>query len=124
MRAIVVDDKAVVLTKDFFFSSRRHHTRYWRDWSSAVCSSDLLPEDRAVGVADVVDLLVAERLAQHVHVAGHVGGGHVVEDGAAVPGARGGQLVVGEPLGLLLEIGRASCRERGQISVVHVSSKK
>src|SRR3712207_9084212 len=25
-----------------FFSSRRRHTRYWRDWSSDVCSSDLL----------------------------------------------------------------------------------
>src|SRR3712207_6940534 len=23
------------------FSSRRRHTRYWRDWSSDVCSSDL-----------------------------------------------------------------------------------
>src|SRR3712207_9189920 len=26
---------------EFFFSSRRRHTRYWRDWSSDVCSSDL-----------------------------------------------------------------------------------
>src|SRR3712207_7131447 len=25
-----------------FFSSRRRHTRYWRDWSSDVCSSDLI----------------------------------------------------------------------------------
>src|SRR3712207_7004310 len=25
----------------FFFSGRRRHTRYWRDWSSDVCSSDL-----------------------------------------------------------------------------------
>src|SRR5258707_10464413 len=25
----------------FFFSSRRRHTRYWRDWSSDVCSSHL-----------------------------------------------------------------------------------
>src|SRR5947209_20292716 len=30
----------------FFFSSRRRHTRYWRDWSSDVCSSDL--EQRAM----------------------------------------------------------------------------
>ena len=29
----------------FFFSSRRRHTRYWRDWSSDVCSSDL-PRER------------------------------------------------------------------------------
>src|SRR3712207_7178593 len=27
--------------RSFFFSSRRRHTRYWRDWSSDVCSSDL-----------------------------------------------------------------------------------
>src|SRR5947209_7771092 len=26
----------------FFFSSRRRHTSYWRDWSSDVCSSDLV----------------------------------------------------------------------------------
>src|SRR6185295_7032142 len=26
----------------FFFASRRRHTRYWRDWSSDVCSSDLV----------------------------------------------------------------------------------
>src|SRR3712207_9435522 len=29
----------------FFFSSRRRHTRYWRDWSSDVCSSDLEDDD-------------------------------------------------------------------------------
>src|SRR3712207_7691616 len=28
----------------FFFSSRRRHTRYWRDWSSDMCSSDLRRE--------------------------------------------------------------------------------
>src|SRR5207245_5302386 len=27
----------------FFFSSRRRHTRCYRDWSSDVCSSDLAP---------------------------------------------------------------------------------
>src|SRR3712207_7787943 len=30
-----------MLSVCFFFSSRRRHTRYWRDWSSDVCSSDL-----------------------------------------------------------------------------------
>src|SRR5690348_18454764 len=30
----------------FFFSSRRRHTRWTGDWSSDVCSSDLLPLDR------------------------------------------------------------------------------
>src|SRR3712207_7286501 len=32
--------------KLFFFSSRRRHTRYWRDWSSDVCSSDLYEQAR------------------------------------------------------------------------------
>src|SRR3712207_7880861 len=31
----------MLLVVVFFFSSRRRHTRYWRDWSSDVCSSDL-----------------------------------------------------------------------------------
>src|SRR5690606_40333848 len=30
----------------FFFSSRRRHTRFSRDWSSDVCSSDLLHASR------------------------------------------------------------------------------
>src|SRR5690625_6863316 len=32
----------------FFFSSRRRHTRWPRDWSSDVCSSDLILEREAV----------------------------------------------------------------------------
>src|SRR3712207_6905847 len=36
----------------FFFSSRRRHTRYWRDWSSDVCSSDLTG---SVNVASLID---------------------------------------------------------------------
>src|SRR3712207_2190124 len=31
----------VVLWPPLFFSRRRRHPRYWRDWSSDVCSSDL-----------------------------------------------------------------------------------
>src|SRR3712207_4293269 len=34
----------------FFFSSRRRHTRYWRDWSSDVCSSDLGIDDSTPAV--------------------------------------------------------------------------
>src|SRR5207245_3031251 len=30
-----------LLFSSFFFSSRRRHTRCYRDWSSDVCSSDL-----------------------------------------------------------------------------------
>src|SRR5439155_15238627 len=34
----------------FFFSSRRRHTRWPRDWSSDVCSSDLSPKNPLVPV--------------------------------------------------------------------------
>src|SRR3712207_5492746 len=33
-----------------FFSSRRRHTRYWRDWSSDVCSSDLTGASYVLGL--------------------------------------------------------------------------
>src|SRR6266542_3602790 len=36
----------------FFFSSRRRHTRFYRDWSSDVCSSDLEGPVLAPEVAD------------------------------------------------------------------------
>src|SRR5207249_5327488 len=44
---------------DFFFSSRRRHTRSKRDWSSDVCSSDLKQKeepDRGRDVQKKVDL--------------------------------------------------------------------
>src|SRR3712207_561254 len=42
----------------FFFSSRRRHTRYWRDWSSDVCSSDLSVAEleQARQIVDVVSV--------------------------------------------------------------------
>src|SRR5207245_7929849 len=42
----------------FFFSSRRRHTRCYRDWSSDVCSSDLREvtlEDEIPAVLDLGD---------------------------------------------------------------------
>src|SRR5690606_39400903 len=41
----------VLLCFVFFFSSRRRHTRFSRDWSSDVCSSDLV----ALGLNAVSD---------------------------------------------------------------------
>src|SRR5882762_11387611 len=38
----------------FFFSSRRRHTRFKCDWSSDVCSSDLLGTIRAKSIPFVV----------------------------------------------------------------------
>src|SRR5438445_8509475 len=57
-----------VLTKEeypkyyFFFSSRRRHTRYWRDWSSDVCSSDL----RQLGLVSATALVVASMVGSGV----------------------------------------------------------
>src|SRR5256885_17044070 len=45
----------------FFFSSRRRHTRLQGDWSSDVCSSDLVPE--ALGIADVAQQRLVRGLA-------------------------------------------------------------
>src|SRR3712207_9253032 len=51
----------------FFFSSRRRHTRYWRDWSSDVCSSDLttsrayVPASRVTGTVMTAESPPASR---------------------------------------------------------------
>src|SRR5882757_10756805 len=49
----------------FFFSSRRRHTRYWRDWSSDVCSSDLaaVPADAPLVIAPGARVLVPTGIA-------------------------------------------------------------
>src|SRR3712207_9148752 len=41
-----------------FFSSRRRHTRYWRDWSSDVCSSDLSQRRRGTRVGTGIGAVV------------------------------------------------------------------
>src|SRR5690625_7378479 len=45
----------------FFFSSRRRHTRWPRDWSSDVCSSDLVQDRR---LNDIPDAFAGNRHAQ------------------------------------------------------------
>src|SRR5690606_39438536 len=92
----------------FFFTSRRRHTRFSRDWSSDVCSSDLL----AVGDLD-------RQPAQHEdHLV--VDDFDVGEFEHFVPVPAGGGTWVPPPALLMVvyvrsghpEIGRASCRER------------
>src|SRR3712207_8906012 len=54
----------------FFFSSRRRHTRYWRDWSSDVCSSDLFTAGLVAGkleeegLTGQVQLRIVEQTAE------------------------------------------------------------
>src|SRR5215217_1988533 len=55
----------------FFFSSRRRHTRYWRDWSSDVCSSDLelTRASLARTLAGDPDLVLLDEPTNHLDVA-------------------------------------------------------
>src|SRR5690606_40319381 len=95
----------------FFFSSRRRHTRFSRDWSSDVCSSDL--EDARAAATGVAAAAIAAALrvpAAEIAVgAGTLAGevGRAGETDAEVARDRA-----------LPEIGRASCRERGKIAEV------
>src|SRR5438876_403935 len=68
----------------FFFSSRRRHTRWTGDWSSDVCSSDLLMENFAArGFAYVRSGLGKGRRSTSAN--GHVSAfaGEFFRDGAA-----------------------------------------
>src|SRR2546421_12730840 len=44
----------------FFFSSRRRHTRSDRDWSSDVCSSDLIQREQAEATAAKIAQFIKE----------------------------------------------------------------
>src|SRR3712207_2565601 len=57
---MAVDDflDSLASAVSFFFSSRRRHTRYWRDWISDVCSSDLYwLDDKKVTKTAITQLL-------------------------------------------------------------------
>src|SRR5207245_4107127 len=78
----------------FFFSSRRRHTRCYRDWSSDVCSSDLV---LAVSSDDAIESLAAVQAAQendleprHIHrlaldVLAHQVVGSALDQGGTAP---------------------------------------
>src|SRR2546429_4496278 len=51
---VLTEQSACGPSQMFFFSSRRRHTRCSRDWSSDVCSSDLLRRE----VGDEVDIML------------------------------------------------------------------
>src|SRR5947209_20470202 len=64
----------LVIVCFFFFSSRRRHTRYWRDWSSDVCSSDLRRRERLrERIADDVDAGLRGDVGQVAADAGEAG---------------------------------------------------
>src|SRR5690349_23384694 len=95
---------------DFFFSSRRRHTRSLRDWSSDVCSSDLKTQLRSFRRRNTFAILSSLDFALWDGVDRHAGCA-CVKPSTGTALCRSGQQ--SEPM----EIGRASCRERGQIWV-------
>src|SRR5256885_6993476 len=92
-----------MLYRLFFFSSRRRHTRLQGDWSSDVCSSDLVEDGDARKIARPAPRRVIAAVLD-------------VQDDAAPLGIDHVPLVARVDLAVLLherhEIGRASCRER------------
>src|SRR5690606_40161199 len=89
----------------FFFSSRRRHTRFSRDWSSDVCSSDLRtrqekPEGEYTEMGWEVYPDGLYTLLKRVHSDYSPRAIYITENGAAFAD----QLTPDE-------IGRASCRE-------------
>src|SRR2546429_6025665 len=91
------------VTRLFFFSSRRRHTRCSRDWSSDVCSSDLRaqihPGVEVVREVYAVDL-AGRKFFREDYKESFNGG------------ALSKTFICTKSRGYFLEIGRASCRER------------
>src|SRR5437762_4269767 len=96
----------------FFFSSRRRHTRYIGDWSSDVCSSDLieesdivtqLPAERDLNARDVPTRVAPQSVESEPEVRFHEVWGAILRNRWPI---------------LACKIGRASCRERGEVSEV------
>src|SRR5947207_14670977 len=92
----------------FFFSSRRRHTRSLCDWSSDVCSSDLGVRNRPGKVAGPLGRQAHEAVVAH----------------AVITALELEYLVAARVSARQPQIGRASCRERVEISVGAVSLKK
>src|SRR5699024_11979322 len=91
-----------------FFSSRRRHTRSKRDWSSDVCSSDLLGFMSADELEEYIEQDLNPKAEEWLmdQIGDEIGGfgGAFDEEGSDDDLSEDGDK----------EIGRASCRERGQ----------
>src|SRR5690606_40749053 len=96
----------------FFFSSRRRHTRFSRDWSSDVCSSDLATIERIEATDEYVGYEQQHRVQFQFEASGRP---HVASSNLGGRAAREAK-----------QIGRASCRERVEESGVdgYIKNKK
>src|SRR5690554_7056298 len=105
-------NRAKVPSDEFFFSSRRRHTRCGRDWSSDVCSSDLR---QIKTVNPKLNALVENRFAEALVEARQCD--ELLEQGKAEGRLFGVPISMKESMDVAGmrstgEIGRASCRER------------
>src|SRR5690606_39714478 len=100
-----------LLLLSFFFSSRRRHTRFSRDWSSDVCSSDLIQE---LGYVDFVTSISQPGLSQITVEM------HSTLRKQQMPQVWDELRRKVNDTRKLLQIGRASCREREKIIEVAV----
>src|SRR5690606_40547239 len=105
-------------------SSRRRHTRFSRDWSSDVCSSDLTETPAYLHATyDTYPFIVFQDLVyvdQEGNVKTWIETEEFKKDAAFFREAYRKGLVNPD----VLKIGRASCRERGERSEEAVSVKK
>src|SRR5688500_19301597 len=98
----------------FFFSSRRRHTILQGDWSSDVCSSDL----------GHGELRGKNRLGLWRNVAVRMGFAEIFQVDTAALRSRSPRMPRGQPQPgscRSRQIGRASCRERVEMSYVNNS---
>src|SRR5690606_39634226 len=82
----------------FFFSSRRRHTRFSRDWSSDVCSSDLYEQEQIRKITQAEAALKTE--CEKYNIA------WTILRPTMIYGC-------GLDRNVSAKIGRATCRERG-----------
>src|SRR5438876_3527829 len=99
----------------FFFSSRRRHTRWTGDWSSYVCSSDLLA--RIANLLDkeyVIEGQLRRKIQQDIARLRDIGSYRGLRHRRGLP-VRGQRTRTNARTrkGVRKKIGRASCRERG-----------
>src|SRR5207245_8599358 len=97
----------------FFFSSRRRHTRCYRDWSSDVCSSDL---EANVAICDMAGTNVNPDVMLGSDVPD---GTRVTVNTSRIADGDIGFVINFNGAGSVppVKIGRASCREREEIWV-------
>src|SRR5690606_39600560 len=99
---------------------RRRHTRFSRDWSSDVCSSDLGFAVFTVGsfacsLAPNISSMVAFRVVQALGASMMIAMGPAIITRVFPPTERGMALGINS---MVVELGRASGRERGESSGV------